>query len=210
MRALVIVGAGGFGRETVDVVRAINSLGVKWDLLGIIDDNPSFDDVIRLKDLSLPLLGNTRQIPPDANVAIGVGSPTSRYRLARTLSDRGHNFPALIHPSAIVGSSVRVGTGVIALASVSIGTNVTIGAHVHLNAHSVVGHDAKIEPFASINPNATVSGNCVIGTRSLLGASSTLLQGLSLGADSTVGAGSVVTKSVPDGRVVKGIPARCD
>lgn len=47
-----------------------------------------------------------------------------------------------------------------------------------------------------------------IGTRSFIGARSVLLPGVSIGADCIVGAGSVVTKSVPSGLVVAGNPAR--
>ena len=38
VRELVVVGAGGFGRETVEAVRALNAAGARWRLAGYLDD----------------------------------------------------------------------------------------------------------------------------------------------------------------------------
>ena len=38
MRDLVIVGAGGHGRETLDIVEAINADALTWNFLGFVDD----------------------------------------------------------------------------------------------------------------------------------------------------------------------------
>ena len=41
MRPLLIVGAGGFARETVEAIRAINAIEPTWRLLGLLDDDPA-------------------------------------------------------------------------------------------------------------------------------------------------------------------------
>lgn len=38
---LVIIGCGGFGRETHDVLDAVNAIDPKWELLGYVDDAPT-------------------------------------------------------------------------------------------------------------------------------------------------------------------------
>ena len=208
MRDLVIVGAGGFGRETVDVVSALNAIEPKWNLVGVADDAPSAANLDRLASLEVRHLDGLAAIPKGVDVAIAVGSPTARVRIADVLSSGNHAYPALIHPTATIGSEFRHGQGLIVLAGVSVGTNVTLGSHVHLNSHVVLGHDAHCHDFVSINPNATLSGECVVGSRTLLGAGSTVLQQLSIGDDVTVGASACVTQSLPRACTVVGVPAR--
>lgn len=208
MRPLVIVGAGGFGRETVDTVRAINEVRPTWRLLGISDDGPSHDNLTRLEALGLPHVGATADIPLSADVAIAVGNPSTRRQLATVLRERGHAFPSLIHPSTVIGNAFAHGEGLITLAGVSIGTNIDLGGHVHLNAHVVLGHDTRLNDFVSVNPNATISGECAIGSGTLIGAASTVLQNLFIGQGVTVGAAACVIADIPDRAIVKGVPAR--
>lgn len=205
MRPLVVVGAGGFGRETIDVVRAINEVSPTWDLLGVVDDNPSPANLDRLARLDVPHLGGLELIPSGVAVAVAVGSPSTRRRIVTSLAP--HDFPSLIHPSTLEGSEFGHGRGLVVLGGVSIGTNVTLGEHVHLNAHAVIGHDARCDDFVSVNPNATISGGCTIGSGTLLGANSTVLQQISIGHDATVGAAACVTRNLPGDCTVVGVPA---
>lgn len=207
MRDLVVIGAGGFGRETVDVVRAINDVRPTWNLLGVADDSPSPANLDRLAALGLHHLGGLTAIPTGVDIAVAVGRPAARAQIVATLADRDHSYPSLIHPTAVTGSEFRHGEGLIVLGGVSIGTNVTLRDHVHLNGHAVIGHDVLCHDFVSINPSATVSGECTVGARTLLGAASTVLQQLTVGSDVTVGAAACVTRSLPEGCTVVGVPA---
>lgn len=207
MRDLIIAGAGGFGRETIDTVLAINAVASTWRITGVVDDAPSDVNLARLAALGLPHLGGVDDIAAGSNVAVCVGEPHTRRILTSRLADRLVHYPTLVHPSATLGSELLHGVGLIALAGVSIGTNVIIGDHVHLNAHAVIGHDSRLMDHVSLNPNATVSGECTIGSTSLLGASSTVLQQLTVGSGTTVGAAACVTHHVSDDTVVVGVPA---
>ena len=48
---IVVVGAGGFGRETLDVVEAVNAAASQpaFEVLGVVDDAPSAENLVRLK-----------------------------------------------------------------------------------------------------------------------------------------------------------------
>jgi sugar O-acyltransferase (sialic acid O-acetyltransferase NeuD family) len=208
---LIVVGAGGFGREVVDVVRALNEVQEAWDLLGVVDDRPSDVNLARLRNLSVPYLGPLSVLDSVQNathVAIGIGQPAARQRVALSLEKAGLESPTLIHPRATVGSHASIGKGSVVCAGASVGTNVTLESHVHLNPHAVVGHDTSLRQFVSINPNATVSGECEIMQEVLIGAGAVVLQGVTVGARAVVGAGAVVTKEVADTAIVKGVPAR--
>jgi sugar O-acyltransferase (sialic acid O-acetyltransferase NeuD family) len=206
--ALLVIGAGGFGREAIDVAEAMNAVAPEpvWDVLGVADDGPSETNLVRLKARGVPYVGDLSHAPDGAALVIGIGSP----RLRRIVADRlgGFRYATLVHPTAVIGSEVVIGEGTVVCALVSLGTNVRLGQHVHLNPQAVIGHDTHVDDFASVNPNATVSGDCHVGSAVLVGAASVILQGLRVGSDATVGAAACVISDVESRRTVKGVPAR--
>jgi sugar O-acyltransferase (sialic acid O-acetyltransferase NeuD family) len=207
---LIVVGAGGFGRETLDVIEAVNATGNRpaWTLLGVVDDAPSEVNLERLRQRDVPFLGPLGVIPSHAWVALAVGSPGARAGLDARLVGRCAGFAALVHPTAVVGSGHHAGEGAIVCAHASIGTNVTLGRHVHLNPHAVIGHDAQLGDCVSVNPNATISGECMLESAVLVGAGAVVLQGLRVGSGALVGACACVARDVAPGTTVKGVPAR--
>jgi sugar O-acyltransferase (sialic acid O-acetyltransferase NeuD family) len=210
---LVVVGAGGFGRETLDAVQAANAVpgGRPWHVLGVLDDAPSPANLSRLADREVPYLGRIADWLDhrhDAHYLLAVGSPAARAMLASRFAAAGHSPASVVHPRATLGSLVEIGPGAVVCAGVQVSTNVRLGSYVHLNPGAVVGHDTVLEDFVSVNPGAVVSGECRIGARALIGAGAVVLQRLSVGAASTVGAAACVTRSVEAGVVVVGVPAR--
>jgi sugar O-acyltransferase (sialic acid O-acetyltransferase NeuD family) len=207
---LIVVGAGGFGRETLDVVEAMNAASDEpvWNLLGVVDDAPSPVNLTRLRERAVPFIGPLDAIPRHAWVALAVGSPQARARLDVRLAGNCAGFAPLVHPTAVIGSRHSAGEGVIVCAHASIGTNVTLGRQVHLNPHAVIGHDARLGDCVSVNPNATVSGECVLESEVLVGAGAVVLQGLRVESHAVVGAAACVTRDVGRSDVLVGVPAR--
>ncbi|MCV7456591.1 NeuD/PglB/VioB family sugar acetyltransferase [Micrococcus luteus] len=212
-RELYIVGAGGFGRETADVVEAAARAaepGEGWAIAGVFDDAPAQANVSRLADRGLAFLGPVPDEPPHpgAAVIVAIGAPVVRQRVVSRLQSAGWTFPTVIHPTAVVGSQVTLGDGVVLCAGVNLSTNVTLDNHVHVNPNATVGHDSVLRNFASINPAAVVSGEVLIERGVLLGAGCVILQNITVGENSIVGAMACVTKPVPHHTVVMGVPAR--
>jgi sugar O-acyltransferase (sialic acid O-acetyltransferase NeuD family) len=210
---IVVVGAGGFGRESLDILRVLNSgaKGPVYEVLGFVDDGATDANIARVKRAGSQVLGKIKtwsQSSPPVSFVLGVGSPTVRERLATVLESHGHVAATLIHPAAHLGSQVTVGQGSVICAGVSVATNVTLGRFVHLNANSTVGHDSEMQNFVSVNPGAVISGECSIGARAMVGAGAVVLQGLRVGSNSVVGASACVVTDVDPGVVVKGVPAR--
>jgi sugar O-acyltransferase (sialic acid O-acetyltransferase NeuD family) len=207
---LVIVGAGGFGREVLDVAEATNAASSRavWDIVGVVDDAPSSQNLDRLDRRGVGYLGAVDSLPQGARVAVAVGCPRTRRALDEKLTGRGVEFATLIHPAAVIGSQVLIGDAAVVCALVSIGTNVRLGRHVHLNPHAVIGHDTALGDFVSVNPNATVSGDCHVGDNVLIGAAALVLQGIRVGSSSTIGGCACVVKDLPPEVTVKGVPAQ--
>lgn len=214
MEPLVVIGAGGFGREALDVVEAINrdTAGIRYDVLGVIDDRPTPVALQRLAARNYIHLGSIQEwldCHTAAAYVIAVGNPIIRAALSSLMQTRADLVAtALIHPNAVLGSSVQVGAGTVICAGAQISTNVTLKSHVHINPGAIVGHDSSIGDFVSINPGAVVSGGVAVGHQTLIGAGAVVLQELIIGEKSTIGAGAVVTKNVDSEKTVVGVPAR--
>jgi sugar O-acyltransferase (sialic acid O-acetyltransferase NeuD family) len=211
-RPLVVVGAGGFGRESLDVAQAMeNAEPGTWEILGVLDDQPSPVNQKRLQARGIPVLGPLEWFEKrgtNARVAVAVGQPKHRKSVARRLEQWGVTLATLIHPSAAIGSSSHIGEGSVVCAQASVGTNVRLGRMVHLNPHAVIGHDTHLQDFVSVNPNATISGDCTVEACVLVGAGAVVLQGLTIGAGAVVGAAACVTGAVNRGSLVIGVPAK--
>lgn len=210
---IVVIGAGGFGREVLDVLEAWNNAHPedKFTILGVVDDAPSQLNVVRLTARGYPHLGPISTLammtPPPA-VVVAIGNPDIKSNVAALCADMALHFPSFIHPSAVLGTRFSCGDGVVVCAGTVLSTNITLGDQVHVGAGAIIGHDSVIADYSSVNPGAVVSGEVVIGERTLVGAGSVILQGITLGSSVTVGAAACVTKEVLTGQVVVGIPAR--
>ena len=206
---LAIIGAGGYGRETLDVLKAIDPDGSLWDFVGFVDS--ATPDIDLFERINATFLGDDefflrRQLAK--HFIIAIGDPSRRRRVATIYSSAGLTPVSLVHPSATLGFDISIGSGSIICAQSSLTTQIKIGQHVHIDRVSTIGHDCDIGDFVSLLPGSVVSGNVRIGQGALIGANACILAGLSIGDGVTVGAGSVVTKDIPAGMTVAGVPAR--
>lgn len=205
--SVVIIGAGGFGREVLDVIEAINAAGGSLEVLGFVDDGQV--------DEQLLVRRGTRLLGPVSSVAslgalyvVGIGSSDVRRRIDDALTISGCRAATLIHPAATVGGDNDISAGCVLTAGSRVTTNIALGRHVHLHINSTVGHDCVLGDHVSVFPGATISGNVTIGVGATIGTGANVLRGLTIGAGAFVGAGAVVTKDVEPGVTVVGSPAR--
>jgi sugar O-acyltransferase (sialic acid O-acetyltransferase NeuD family) len=211
---LVIVGAGGLAREVVWLAREISGVsgGPVYDCVGFVVSDlakPGRDDSV---DQVLGDIGwldrNRDQV--DA-LAIGIGNPAVRRRIGAELSRRFPQiaWPALIHPSVICDrETCRFGRGTIVCAGTIATANVVVDDFALVNLACTLGHECRIGAGSVLNPTVNISGGVVIGPGVLVGTGAQVLQYLKVGEAATVGAGAVVTKDVPAGQTVVGIPAK--
>jgi sugar O-acyltransferase (sialic acid O-acetyltransferase NeuD family) len=204
---LVIIGAGGFGREVLDLVRDINSAAPTYELLGFLDDGEP--DTGLLERIGARCLGpSSRLADLPASYVVGIGASGPRRRIHALARSWGRPAATLVHPSATIGSDVRLGPGTVVAAGARLMTHVAVGELVHVNLNCTVGHDAVIEDFATLHGGVHLGGGCVIEEGATLGLGSVVLPYLRVGRGAIVGAGAVVVRDVQPDTTVVGAVAR--
>ena len=82
-----------------------------------------------------------------------------------------------------------------------------IGDFCILNTNSSVDHDNRLGSFSSLAPRVATGGNVFLDEGSAIGIGAVILHGRKIGRHAVVGAGSVVTRDIPDQTVAYGVPA---
>ncbi len=213
---LLIVGAGGFARETAQAVRDVAAADVaqgrpaRWRLAGHLDDDPALHG----RDVDgVPVLGGCDRVHalPAARVVVCVGSPRDyavRARLVRRLGLPAGRYATVVHPTAVVSGSSAVGPGSVLLAHCVLTAAVRVGAHVAVMPHTVLTHDDEIGDFATLASGVRLGGGVRVERGAYVGAGALVREYVRVGAWSLTGMGSTVLADVPAGEVWAGSPAR--
>jgi hypothetical protein len=150
---LVIIGAGGFGREVLDLVRDVNRAAPTFDFLGFLDDGEA--NARLLQRLGAPLVGpSSRLADLAASYVIGIGTAEPRRRIDALAQSRGRTAATLTHPSATVGSDVQIGGGAVVAAGARLTTHIVVGRLPHVNLNCAIGHDTTVEDDATMYPGS--------------------------------------------------------
>jgi len=209
---IAIYGGGGFARETAWLVQSCNRDAERYEVVCFIDDNEALHGH-RLNDIPVMSLENARQRFPAARVVGGIGSPRAREITMRQAAEAGFEFETIIHPNVERSEWIDYGEGTVICAGSIVTTNIVLGRHVQINLDCTIGHDVRMADFATLAPGVHVSGWVFIGKRAYIGTGAVIINGtqdapMIIEDDAVVGAGACVTKRVPAGLTVVGVPAR--
>jgi sugar O-acyltransferase (sialic acid O-acetyltransferase NeuD family) len=208
MKRLLIVGAGGFGREILAWVKDVPTIAKSCENICFLDDDPN---VLKPYNYQEPIISSIQDYRPQEGdgLVMGIAVPTQRkLEIAEMLSQRGAQFISLIHPTADLGNNVKLGQGYVICRNVIITSDINIGNFVTINVLSSIGHDAVIGDGCTLNSFVNVNGFVKLGKGVVIGSHGTILPGAVVGDFATVGAGSVVLKHVKPGSTVLGVPAK--
>ena len=203
---IIIVGAGGFGREVY--LWAKDSFDfTKYQIKGFLSKNKSDLDNF---DIKVRIIGDPDyyEIKENDRFLFAIGDIDVKKHLVTKLKEKGAKFLTLIHPTAIVANTAKIGQGVIICPFVTVSDNVQLGDFVMMNIYSSCGHDAKVGKYCILSPYATLNGFVVLEDEVFLGTHATVIAHKKVGYQSKVSANSVVMRDVQPNKIVFGVPGK--
>lgn len=204
MALIIVAGASGQHAAVVHEAAMLSGLAVLgFATLG--DEAPP--------PLDAPWLGSLEDIAGEAMAQghrfhVACGANALRRTWSEALMAQGGVLQSVVHPAAIVSPSARMGDGCAVLAGAILGTRAVLGRGGILNHGCSIDHDGQVGDYANICPGARFGGAVRAGSEVFAGMNATVLPGLSLGDKAVIGAGAVVTRDVPGGVTMVGVPAR--
>lgn len=200
-RKLVIIGAGSLGVMTLDA--ALSEGNYSLEQIAFIDDGKKLDEKIH----GVPVIGGIdiikNLLSNEHDFVIAIANNKLRKKIVDTYDI---NYVNIIHPTAVISKFAKIGIGNIILPNVSIDPETIVQNHVIINKNTSLGHNVKLEDFSQVSPGCQLGG--LVGEGTFIGLGATLLPNIKIGKYSTIGAGAVVTKDIPNNCTAIGIPAK--
>ena len=210
---LGIYGAGGFGREVMDMVlfkEMMVNQSTEFSEVYFIETEPKKKIVNGIKVLSEDEFNGIRS---EKFFNVAVADSKKREVLANRMLSNGAKPSSIFDSLTRVSSTANLGIGPILCANSMINADSSIGDFFHLNISSYVAHDCVIGDFVTFAPNVSCNGNVHIEDHVYIGTGVTIRPGdqdkpLRIGYGAIVGMGSVVIRDVLPYEVVAGNPAK--
>ena len=206
MKKLLIVGAGGFGRELYAWAGQHPDCGRVWSLAGFLDDN---QQALAKFGHFTPVQPITGHKPSDDTIYLaGLGMPALKEKLVAPLIAAGAEFLTFVHPQALIGERVKLGRGVVICPGAILSVDIEVGDFAMVNLNCTIGHDASLGPWTSLSAQCDITGYVRVADRVFMGSRASVIPEKSVGSRAIVGAGAVVVRDVPPDVTVVGVPAR--
>lgn len=211
MKDLIIIGAGVSGMNIFTIIQDINKINFEWNVIAYMDQFKkdsitqfgipifsSFEEIISEKNI----------VPEETYVISAIGSPKNRYKLMEQARERGFKIATIIHPIANISDHAKIEKGCVVCQFASIHPFAYIRKYSYIHTGDVIGPQVSIGESVTVNSLCAISANSKIGDRCYIGVGTKIIQGIIVGANSTIAAGSSVIKDVPKNCLVAGVPAQ--
>ena len=201
---IYIIGAGGFGREVLNIYI---DLGREEEVAGFLVENcdkqgakingKPLRDITLLNDIDMS----------NVKLICAIGTPL-RKRLIQDTKDKDYDYDSVIHPGVIKSRWVTFGRGTIICAGNIFTSQIRVGDHSIVNLSCTIGHDVDIGKYTTISPGVNISGRVTVGDECFIGTGVSIIEKVTLGNQSYIGAGSVVVNDIPPNVLAFGVPAK--
>lgn len=200
---LVVFGSGGHAKVVIEAVLA----RTPQREIVILDDSAESQH----RSIFGIGVAGTRSLLPSMTglpVALAIGDNRARAELMAWLRGQGRSLETIVHPAAVVATSVEIGPGAFVSAGAIVIAEARIGAAAIINTGASVDHDCVIGEAAHIAPGVHLCGNVRVGARTLVGVGTAVRPGVSICEDVVLGAGSVVVRDIHEPGTFVGNPAQ--
>lgn len=207
MKHLIILGARGCGREVLEWAKDINEIEHRWDRFSFLDYDKS---VLAGKRCEAEIIGNEDDyiVKKEDEFVCARGDGKIRKELIEKMEAKGAVFVNIIHPTAIVGDSVRIEGAAILYPNSIISADVNVGKGCIVNMNSVVAHDVTLGEYCTLSNNCDISGGCNIGDHLFMGVNAHIIPYTTVEDNVYICAGSTVMTRVRANSKMIGNPAK--
>ena len=211
MKDIVIIGAGGLGKEVAWLIENINDQTPIWNILGFLEDekhNENWGKVIN----GFPVLGGNSWLE-DFEKEIYVICAIGKGSVRKSAFEKVSKYPnvklaTLIDPTVRIDKTVNIGLGSIICRNCTLTVNTNIGEGVLMNTGASVGHDSKVEAYCTFLTNSIAAGHTSFGECCDIGSGAFILQGKTIVANTTIAPLTTVLKDLTEPGTYSGNPAR--
>jgi UDP-perosamine 4-acetyltransferase len=166
--------------DTVPFVFDANrDLPPPWDCL-LINEEKEIERYARQCDGFLVCMGN-------------IGRGRARLKYAQQLEALGLKPVSAIHPTTFIAHTAKIGLGLQTFPHSVIGDFASLGDYCIVGINAAIDHECKIGNACHVMGGAAIAGMVTIKDFTEVGANATALPSITVGSESVVGAGSVVT-----------------
>jgi len=205
---IVIFGGGSHCLCILDLIET----SVDFEIIGIIDSIAEID--AQIKDYKVigrqnELSKLVKQYNIEGGI-IAIGDNYSRSLLSQEilLQVPDFNFVNIIHPSTIISKNASIGSGNVFMAGVIINIGAIVKDHCIINTGSQLEHFSIMENYSSLSAGVITGGYAVFKKFSAIALGVTVFDRVTIGENTVVGSGSLVTKDLPDNVLAYGVPAK--
>jgi sugar O-acyltransferase (sialic acid O-acetyltransferase NeuD family) len=211
MKDIVIIGAGGMGKEVAWLIENINASIPTWNILGFLVDE-KYSESFGQKVFGFTVLGSESWIldfGKEIYVTCAIGKSTVRKSVYEKLSLFANvKLATLIDPTVRIDKSMKIGEGSIICRNCTVTVDSTIGKGVLMNTGASVGHDSLVGDYCTFLTNSIAAGHTTFGTCCEIGSGAFILQGKTIAANTTLAPLSSLLKDITEAGVYAGNPAR--
>ncbi|WP_092385878.1 NeuD/PglB/VioB family sugar acetyltransferase [Halopseudomonas salegens] len=211
MKTIGVIGAGGFGREVMPLVRKMMNDQEEKDFVFIVEDE--YDTGTQtINEYNVIKLSDFLKIKGEKYYCIAIGDSKIRERISTKIPENMATPISVFSETHISLDQNMIGPGAIFSNFTHVTSNAKIGKHFHCNIYSYVAHDVVIGDYVTFGPGVKCNGHVVVEDHVYIGTGAIIKDGthspITIGQGAIIGMGAVVTKSVAPGEIVVGNPAR--
>lgn len=205
---IVIFGGGSHCLCVLDIIETSED----FNIIGIIDSLASIGSEIsgyKVIGRQNQLLELFKEYSIEGGV-IAIGDNYSRSIIANEVIEQipTFNFVNIIHPSAIISKKAKIGFGNVIMPGVIINVGAILKNHCIINTGSQLEHFSVMGNFSSLSAGVITGGYAVFKEFSAVALGVTIFDRVTIGFNTVVGSGSLVTKDLPDNVLAFGSPAK--
>lgn len=203
---IICIGGGDLCREFLSLLYNSQNTLNKTNLFYLDQKEKTFFN----KDLEPSYLGNLNNFKPrnDDKIYLTISDTKLKEQIFEENKFLENHIQTFIHPSCVISKSAKIGKGCILFPFVYLSECSTLGNFIHLNSYVGIGHDSIISDYCTISAQVDVAGHCILDKCCFMGSGSRIIPRRRIGNYSSIGAGSVVIKNIPESTNVFGNPAK--